>query len=224
MRPIGFKLSTMRFDLVIFDCDGVLVDSEGIANQVLATILCRHGASLCGEDAQRIFVGQSVDAIRETALRELGVELQANWAAGYYEELLPALREVQAISGVRSVLERLRSIQAPICVASQGPPEKMSTTLEATQLAPFFEGRVYSAKTVRRPKPAPDLFLHAAGACGVEPRRCAVVEDSHVGVMAAVAAGMTVFAYCPPSESALMVARGAQPIHSMKELLPALGC
>ncbi len=214
----------MRFDLVIFDCDGVLVDSEAIANRVLATILSRHGASLCGEDAQRIFVGQSVDAVRETALRQLGVELRADWAAGYYEELLPALREVQAIPGVRPVLERLLSIQAPICVASQGPPEKMSTTLEATKLAPFFEGRVYSAKAVRRPKPAPDLFLHAARACGVEPRRCAVVEDSQVGVIAAVAAGMTVFAYCPPTESAVMTARGAHPIHSMEELLPALGC
>jgi beta-phosphoglucomutase-like phosphatase (HAD superfamily) len=80
MGPIGFKLSAMRFDLVIFDCDGVLVDSEGIANGVLATILCRHGASLRGEDARRIFVGQSVDAVRETARRELGVKLLGSMA------------------------------------------------------------------------------------------------------------------------------------------------
>jgi HAD superfamily hydrolase (TIGR01509 family) len=214
----------MRFNLVIFDCDGVLVDSEAIANRVLAAILSRHGASLCGEEAQQIFVGQSVGAVREIALRKLGVVLPGDWADDYYKELIPALREVRAIPGIRSVLERLVSIQAPICVASQGPPEKIRMSLAATRLAPFFQGRVYSAKSVRRPKPAPDLFLHAARACGVQPGRCAVVEDSHVGVTAAVAAGMSVFAYCPASAATAMTARGAHPIHAMDDLPLALGC
>lgn len=159
----------MRFELVIFDCDGVLVDSETISNQVLSRILGRHGASLTTEETQRIFMGQSVNAVRETAQRELGVALPGDWADGYYGELLPALAEVQVIPGVRGVLEGLLSARMSICVASQGPPEKMSVTLGATGLASLFGERIYSAKSVSRPKPAPDLFLHAATACDADP-------------------------------------------------------
>lgn len=210
----------MPFDLVIFDCDGVLVDSEAISNRVLASILNRQGATLSPTDAQRLFVGQSVCAVRQTALRELHVELPSDWAAGYYEELIPALAEVEPIPGVRALLDRLVTLGVPVCVASQGPPEKMKMTLSVTRLEAFFEGRIYSAESVERPKPAPDLFLHAADACGVRPTRCAVVEDSELGVTAARSAGMTVYAYCHPSEAARMSAHGAQPIHSMDELLP----
>lgn len=212
----------MPFDLIIFDCDGVLVDSEAISNRVLARILSKYGATLSPTETQRLFIGQSVSAVRQTALKELDVELPSDWAAGYYQELIPALEEVQPIPGVLPVLERLVSLGVTICVASQGPPEKMNTTLGVTRLEHFFEGRVYSAKSVARPKPAPDLFLYAASECRVHPMRCAVVEDSELGVTAARSAGMTAYAYCHPNQAECMSVLGAYPIHSMDDLLPYL--
>ena len=212
----------MRFDLVIFDCDGVLVDSETIANEVLAAILNRHGAALSVDDTKQAFIGQSVYAIRQTALSAFGIALAEDWATEYYAELLPALREVKAIPGVRAVVEAMHENCVPICVASQGPPQKMQITLGAIGLAPFFGERVYSANSVPRPKPAPDLFLHVAAACAADPTRCVVVEDSKTGVTAAVAAGMTVFAYCPPTEAGAMTELGAHPFHGMGDLVPHL--
>lgn len=208
-----------RFDLVIFDCDGVLVDSESISNQVVVDIANRHGAQLTLKDTLDAFVGLSVDGVRD-AIREMaGVELPPDWSAVYYAELLPALaRSVKAILGVHDVLTILQRAGQPFCVASQGPPEKMHTTLTATGLLSFFEDRMFSAKTVKRPKPAPDLFLHAARHFDAEPARCAVVEDSMTGIAAAIAAEMMPYFYCPSTEAAKTAGRGAHPFHNMNDL------
>ncbi len=158
----------MRFELIIFDCDGVLVDSETIANEVLACIIGRYGVSLSPGEAQRIFVGQSVDAVREIALRDLAVSLPPDWAIGYYDELLPALKQVKAIDGVADLISQLHAMNLPFCVASQGPLEKMAVTLEAANLASFFAGRIYSAKSGKAAKaragfiPSRSAFLRRA--------------------------------------------------------------
>lgn len=207
------------FDLIIFDCDGVLVDSELIANEVLAEILIGHGMAISATEARSIFIGQSVDEIRITAESYSGVFIPENWSIRYYEALLPALAErVRAVNGVEDIIELLRAAGVPFCVASQGPLEKIRTTLTAAGLWEAFSDRAYSSKSVARPKPAPDLFLHAAYACNSAPERCAVVEDSAPGVKAGVAAGMTVFAYCSVQDIPMMQDLGATTFTDMAEL------
>ncbi len=217
-------MNRARFDLVIFDCDGVLVDSEAIANEVLAEILCRHGGAFTAETALAAFVGQSVQGIRETAKAAHAIELPENWYEDYYARILPALAErVRPIAGAGDVVRGLYEAGQAICVASQGPPEKMMTTLTATGLLRYFEGRIFSVKSVERPKPFPDIFLHAAAACGVDPSKCAVVEDTRTGADAAVAAGMEVFGFCVADDAERMADCGAHPFHRMNELPALLG-
>jgi HAD superfamily hydrolase (TIGR01509 family) len=125
---------------------------------------------------------------------------------------------VKPIVGVDEVIRNLREAGQPICVASQGPPEKMFVTLSTTGLLDYFEGRIFSAKNVSRAKPFPDLFLHAATQCGVDPARCAVIEDTSIGMKAGVAAGMQVFGFCPPSDAWIVSGCGARPFHRMEDL------
>ena len=204
-------------DLVLFDCDGVLVDSENTANEVLAAILGEQGVAITALEAQVAFIGQSVEAIRLSCAERFGVALAEDWHVGYYVRLLPALANVSSIHGVVELVEALRATGQPICVASQGPAEKMRVTLGATGLLQHFEGRIFSAKSVRHPKPAPDLFLHAARILGARPANCVVIEDSVLGVRAGIAAGMRVLAYCPPASASSMRELGAHPFHDMKD-------
>jgi HAD superfamily hydrolase (TIGR01509 family) len=214
----------MRFDLIIFDCDGVLVDSEAVANEVLAATVTRHGVAPTGPESQAIFMGMSLDAVRVHANERFGIAMPVDWSVAYYETLIPMLAErCEPIEGIHDVIRRLRQANVPFCVASQGPPEKMRATLTATGLWADFGESAFSAKTIRRPKPAPDLFLHAARVKGFPPDRCAVIEDSTVGVTAGIAAGMSVFAYCPPERAAVMTELGATPFHAMRDLPGLLG-
>jgi HAD superfamily hydrolase (TIGR01509 family) len=214
----------VRFDLIIFDCDGVLVDSETVANEVLATIVTRHGAALTGLESQAIFMGMSLDAVRLHANERFGIAIPVDWSVGYYDTLIPILAErCEPIEGIHDVVGRLKAANIPFCVASQGPPNKMRATLTASGLWADFGDNAFSAKLIRRPKPAPDLFLHAAQTMGFQPERCAVVEDTTVGVTAGIAAGMTVFAYCPPERARTMAGLGATPFHAMRDLPALLG-
>jgi HAD superfamily hydrolase (TIGR01509 family) len=214
----------VRFDLIIFDCDGVLVDSETVANAVLAAIVTNHGAALTGPESQAIFMGMSLDAVRLHANERFGIAMPVDWSVAYYETLIPMLAErCEPIEGIHDVVARLKAANIPFCVASQGPPDKMRATLTATGLWADFGENAFSAKKIRRPKPAPDLFLHAAQTMGFPPDRCAVVEDTTVGVTAGIAAGMTVFAYCPPERAAAMAELGAAPFHAMRDLPGHLG-
>jgi len=211
-------------ELVIFDCDGVLVDSERISNEVLAEILREHGVSLSWRDAQAIFLGQSVADVRTNAALRFRIEMPLDWSDAYYARMIPALAErVEAIDGASEAVAAVLSAGLRCCVASQGPVGKMRATLSRTGLWEPFDGRIYSAKAVARPKPAPDLFLHAAADMGIPPGRCLVIEDSALGVTAAIAAGMRVLAYCPESGEDRMRELGATPFRSMHQVPTMLG-
>lgn len=178
----------MRPELVIFDCDGVLVDSEVPANRVLADYLRDHGLDMPLERVMATFVGLSLKSCAEIAERDHGVRLPDSFIDDIRRltaEVLAA--EVQPIAGIR---EAVGAIACPVCVASSGEIEKMRLTLGRTGLIALFEGRLFSATEVERGKPAPDLFLHAAAGMKVRPEMAAVIEDSPYGVQAARAAGM----------------------------------
>lgn len=181
------------FHLVIFDCDGVLVDSERIAVRVDAQVLGRLGWNLTEAEIIERFVGRSEEYMVSEIEAALGRALPGDWDAEFqplYREALAA--ELQPVDGV---VEALDAITTPTCVASSSTHERLRFTLGLTGLLDRFDGRIFSAADVPNGKPAPDLFLHAAATLGVEPARCAVVEDSRYGVQAARAAGMTAFAY-----------------------------
>ena len=180
-------------ELVIFDCDGVLVDSERIAIRIDAVVLADLGWPLSEAETIERFVGRSEEHMLREIEAQLGRRLPANWDAAYQDLYLTAFeRELRAVEGVVDALDRITS---PTCVASSGSHAKIERSLRRTDLYGRFEGRIFSASEVSNGKPAPDLFLHAAARLGVPPARCAVVEDSRYGVEAARAAGMAAFGY-----------------------------
>ena len=210
-----------RFELVIFDCDGVLIDSERIANRVLAECLTEIGLPTTAEESLRDYKGHSWPACVALFEARLGRALPATFAAHSYREMLAAYeRELVAVPGIHAALER---IPAPQCVASNGRLATMTFTLAKVGLLERFAGRIFSSEDVARPKPAPDLFLHAAAKLGVEPSRCAVVEDSPHGVSAARAAGMRAFGYAGLEASAPLAAAGATTFGDMADLPAVLG-
>jgi HAD superfamily hydrolase (TIGR01509 family) len=183
----------VRFDLVIFDNDGVLVDSEPHANHILADLLTECGLPFTPEECTAAYLGRSMTSVREDAERRLGRKLPADFEDRYHARLFDVFRtELRAVPGVAAALAR---IAVPTCVASSGTHERIRLALAVTGLLPRFDGRIFSAQDVTRGKPAPDLFLHAARVLGVAPVRCAVIEDSALGVEAANAAGMTAFGF-----------------------------
>jgi HAD superfamily hydrolase (TIGR01509 family) len=209
-----------RFELVIFDCDGVLVDSELITNRVFAGVLGELGLPVTLEFVFEHFVGRSMQQCWEQVGGMLGKEVPAHWRCEFQLRATAALEaEVQAVHGIEAVLDAL---DVPYCVASSGSHAKMHTTLGATGLLPRFSGRIFSAADVARGKPAPDIFLHAASRSGVQPRDCAVIEDSPAGVTAGVAAGMTVFGYCACTPEHRLLAAGAHYTFNSMAKLPAL--
>jgi HAD superfamily hydrolase (TIGR01509 family) len=182
-----------RFELIVFDCDGVLVDSEPIAVRVDARLLGELGWTLAEEEIVERFVGRSQAHMQAEIERQLGRPLPEGWeerCRPIYEEAFRA--ELRPVDGIE---EALRGIALPTCVASSSSHPWLRFTLGLTGLLERFDGRIFSATEVAHGKPAPDLFLHAAERMGVAPERCAVVEDSRYGVEAARAAGMRAFAY-----------------------------
>jgi HAD superfamily hydrolase (TIGR01509 family) len=204
---------------VIFDCDGVLVDSEPLSNRILAERLTALGLPTTTEQSMADYMGRSWASCRALIEERLGRSLPEGFADGYHEELYAALRaEVEPVAGVVAALDALTT---PVCVASSGSHEKIRTSLGTTGLLARFEGRIHSAADVEHGKPAPDLFLHAARSHGADPARCAVVEDAVAGVQAGRAAGMDVLAYAGLTAPELLAAEGARVFTSMDEL-PAL--
>ena len=204
--------------LVIFDCDGVLVDSEPIANRVLSERLAALGLRMSPEEVMGAFIGRTRQGCLEHAAAMLGGPLPGGFAAEWDAALFRAFRaELKPVAGVGEVLDKLA---VPHCVASNSSHERMRVSLAAAGLLARFRGRMFSATDVERPKPAPDLFLHAAGCLGVAAQRCAVVEDTPGGVRAAVAAGMKVFAYAgaPHSDVCALRAAGASVFADMSLL------
>ena len=183
----------MTTELVIFDCDGVLIDSERIAVRIDAMVLAELGWHLSEADVVERFLGRSEEAMVAEIEAHLGRTLDDGWDNEFnrlYREAFAA--ELRPVDGV---VEALDAITTQTCVASSGSHEKMRYTLGLTGLYERFAGRIFSASEVANGKPAPDLFLHAARRLGVEPAACAVVEDSRYGVEAARLAGMRAFGY-----------------------------
>jgi HAD superfamily hydrolase (TIGR01509 family) len=209
--------------LAIFDCDGVLVDSETLSNDVLARLLSQEGLPTTLAEARRDYQGLLLSEVLERAQTKLGRALPSDWLERYERQRTDAFRrELAPVPGAAAAIERVRAAGLRVCVASQGKLEKTRLSLELTGLRHLFpDGALFSAESVARGKPHPDLFLHAAGAMDAEPARCCVVEDTPSGVTAAVAAGMRAIGYAADSaESALRLA-GAEIVHSL-DRLPAL--
>jgi HAD superfamily hydrolase (TIGR01509 family) len=203
-------------ELVIFDCDGVLVDSEPIANRVLAAALTEIGLATTVESSMRDYMGRSWNACLEIFERRLGCALPAAFEPDFWKRLDGAFRaELRPVPGIHDALER---IATPTCVASSGRIDKMRITLGQTGLWDRFEGRIFTAADVPRAKPFPDLFLHAASRMGAAPARCAVVEDSPRGVEAGVAAGMRVLGYAARNDADALASAGAEVFSDMREL------
>jgi len=185
-----------RFDLVIFDNDGVLVDSESIANRILAEQLTGYGLEVDWHDCVERYLGNTLGRVRALVEAELGRPIPADFESSYRQAVYPRLAdEVEAVPGVAAVIDGLADDGVVTCVASSGLHERIRLTLTRAGLIDRFDDRLFSAEDVGVGKPEPDLFLHAAASLGIEPARCAVVEDATAGVMAANAAGMTAFGY-----------------------------
>lgn len=195
---------------VIFDCDGVLVDSEPMSNRVLAEVLTEIGLPTTTEESTAAFMGKSWVSNLEIIEERLGGPAPDDLTERYRQRRDAALADVEPVDGV---VEALDAIDLPSCVASSGDHAKMAVTLGGTGLLERFEGRIFSAADLPdgRGKPAPDLFLHAAREMGFDPATTAVVEDSRPGCAAGRAAGMRVFAY-------RLDADGAARFDDMREL------
>jgi HAD superfamily hydrolase (TIGR01509 family) len=224
--PVGDDPSVRDLELVIFDCDGVLVDSEMISNSVLARMLTAEGLPTTLAEARRDYQGLLLSEVLGRAREKLGRELPHGWLARYERERAGEFRrELAPVRGVADVVAQIRSAGVAVCVASQGKLEKTRLSLDITGLRHLFPDRaLFSAYSVARGKPHPDLFLHAADEMGVAASACVVVEDTPSGVSAGVSASMRVFGYVADSdEQALRRAGALATFGSMKELPRLLG-
>jgi HAD superfamily hydrolase (TIGR01509 family) len=214
-----------HLDLVIFDCDGVLVDSEVISCRVHADVLTRYGYPISAEQVHQRFLGRSARDATTEIERELGRPLAESYELDRRTTLLAALADtVEAIPHLHQTLD---AIDARICVASSAAHEKIFTTLSRVGLYQRFAPNIFSGTQVSHGKPAPDLFLLAAERMAAVPGRCVVIEDSVPGVTGALAAGMTVLGFhggshCRPGDGAALRAAGAMATFDDMRQLPGL--
>jgi HAD superfamily hydrolase (TIGR01509 family) len=210
--------------LVIFDCDGVLVDTERLTVGVEARVLTELGWPMTPEEVVERWMGRSSQAQLTDLEARLGAELTREYDERTTAELHATFdRELAAVEGVADLVQHLHAEGVATCVASSGTHERMRRTLGITGLYDQFAGRIFSATDVEHGKPAPDLFLHAASVMGVEPAACVVVEDSVYGVEAGVAAGMTVYGFAGGLTSGDALAEaGATTFERMADLTAVL--
>ncbi len=221
---------SMRYGLVIFDNDGVLVDSEPVSNRILADYLTELGHPTTYEDSLRDYMGGAMHRIHEVLLERSGKRLPAGFDESFHARVFEEFRRsLEPVAGVGEVLEKLDADGVPYCVGSSGSHERIRVALTKTGLWERFAGaggaagaRVFSSQDVGRGKPAPDLFLYAAQEMGVAPERCAVVEDSPLGVRAAVAAGMDVYGFTAMTSAEKLAEAGATALFAQMAELPAL--
>jgi HAD superfamily hydrolase (TIGR01509 family) len=226
-REIRVTMLNPRWpELVIFDCDGVLVDSEPIALAVIRRRLGEAGLSLTEAEARERFLGRRFDAVTRWAESESGAPLPETFADDVSREILARFaRELKGVEGVRQAVGALR---ARVCVASSSAPERLGLALRATGYEALFAPNIFSGAEVALGKPNPDLFLFAARAMGAQPRDCLVIEDSVAGIAAARAAGMRAFGFVGAShfsqgrEGADLTAAGAELVFDDMARLPDL--
>lgn len=208
--------------LLIFDCDGTLVDSEELGTRVLLEMAAELGLRRPLQETNLLFRGWKLDDCVAQIRAWLGKPLPEDFVAQVRLRTAETFRrELKAVAGAPELVRALAARGQPMCVASSGPREKIELSLGLTGLLPYFEGRIFSGYELQTWKPDPGLFLHAARALGAEPAACVVVEDSVVGVQAGLAAGMRVFAFQPDAVDGQMPAQ-ARVIGKLEELLPAL--
>jgi HAD superfamily hydrolase (TIGR01509 family) len=212
----------LGLDLIIFDCDGVLVDSEPASNRVFVEELRRLGLDFDSDEVSRRFTGLSMARCMEIVSEQLGRAVPAGFVEQLHARTFEAFRD-DGLQPVEGVPEMLHRIETRFCVASSGEHEKMRLTLGLTGLLEHFEGRMFSATEVQRGKPHPDLFLLAARRMNAHPAACVVVEDSVPGVRGARAAGMAVLGYTGHSDGGELSSAGARVFRTMAELPDLLG-
>jgi HAD superfamily hydrolase (TIGR01509 family) len=209
--------------LIIFDCDGVLVDSETLENEVMAQCLTQAGFPMTGSQARARFIGYSMKTVIGEVEAELGRPLPKDWLANFHTVSHAQLtNKIEAIEGVEAAIDALEAIGFQTAVASSGEHAKMKITLGRTGLYERFKGRIFSAQDVAHGKPAPDVYLLAAKTLGYPPQTCFAVEDSPNGARAAVAAGMTTFGYAAQIDPALLLAVGVRNVFLEMRHLPGL--
>ncbi|MGV7212638.1 HAD family hydrolase [Bradyrhizobium sp. UFLA05-112] len=215
----------MPIDLIIFDCDGVLVDSEVISCQAHADVLSRHGYPITSEEVFARFLGRSTRQANLEIETELGRKLPDTYHTDLQDELFGSFeRDLEAIRGIHDVLDQ---VTQRVCVASSGSHQRMRVSLGRTALYERLVPNIFSASQVKNGKPAPDLFLFAASEMKVPPERCVVIEDSVAGIAGARAAGMTVFGFyggshCRPGYADVLRQAGADLTFDDMRQLPDL--
>jgi phosphoglycolate phosphatase len=209
-------MNTTSFELVIFDCDGVLVESEPLATRVFVQILTEHGFKVNYEEYLRKFSGAVIYQRLEAASQELKWTPPANFMS-IFDERLSVLteKELKSVPGIHALL---KSLSVPACVASNGSREEIVLRLKIAGLTDYFGKAIFSGLEMPHPKPAPDVFLAAAEAFKAVPDRCIVIEDSVLGVTAAIRAGMRVYGHAAFTSSESLKAAGAIPFDNMMEL------
>ena len=211
--------------LIIFDCDGVLADSEMLSASVLIALLAEEGLPITEDGFRSDFLGRSFASAAERAEARFGRPLPQGFEARYRDRLFDRMaRELRAMPGAAALLDGLR---VPFCLATGSAPQRLAVTLKATGLGPRLGNRCFTASEVAKGKPAPDLFLHAARRMGVSPAQCLVIEDSEMGIRAGLAAGMTVWHFAGGSHvrAGYRLPPGLSPhgaVDSMAELAAAL--
>ncbi len=208
--------------LVIFDCDGVLVDSEGPSNRLVAEEITALGWPMSTEESCTLFVGRRLSDIPPIIEAKLGHPVPPGWVGQLRDKLIHILgTELAAMPGAHDALRATTALGLPYRIASNSSHEEMAVKFERVAMVDLVEGRMHSARDVPLGKPAPDVFLHAAKAAGVPPSACLVVEDSVPGAQAARAAGMACVGLAPHGDDPALRATGAVLIRSLAEL-PAL--
>ena len=211
----------MNTKCILFDCDGTLVDSENITNRVVANMAGELGISMTLREAQIKFGGKTLDAVIYGMKEMSGKDIPADWLPRLVKEVSKAYEtDLQPMEGIKKLLD---SIDIPICVASNGEPRHVKGSLMLTGLNGYFNENVFTAAEVNRPKPAPDLFLHAAQKMGFKPKDCVVIEDSIPGVTAAVNANIKVYGLVKLCSAEELESAGAIPFKTMNELSELLG-
>ena len=212
----------MSIEAVLFDCDGVLVDSEPITNSVLHTMLVERGWPLSAQECWDLFVGHTVRGRRTLIEQNTRQPWSEEWLQTFMQRRNQALqKELQIISGAHAAVAHLhRQSGGQVAVASGADRQKVEMMLDQVGLLPFFEGRVFSGHETPRSKPYPDVYLAAAAHLGVDPRRCLVVEDTVTGVQAGVSAGATVWGYATLGQASALRQAGAT--HVMQDMVELL--
>jgi HAD superfamily hydrolase (TIGR01509 family) len=209
---------------VIFDCDGVLVDSEGITNAILVENLARHGLRLTVPEVEALFVGGTMKAVGERAVT-MGARLGPDWLDRTYAEMYARLAlGTPLIAGIEALLDRLDAAGVPYAVGSNGPEEKMAITLgQHPAVYARLKANIFSSHTHGTAKPDPGLYLLAASKFGIAPADCAVVDDSPAGCLAGIRAGMVTYGLAEHDDGARLAALGARVIHRLADLPALLG-